>query len=63
MKELIGKYCSITILQKNNNTRLFFKGTILDVTELHIIFIDMYGNSQTFRVEDIERISEISKNE
>ena len=63
MKELIGKKCSITILTKHNNTRLFFTGTIISVTDLHFSFIDIYGLSQTFKVDDIERISEVSKDD
>jgi len=61
MEDMIGKKYKITILKQSNNTRLFYTGYIIDVTNIHISFKDKYNILRVFLKTDIEEMEELEK--
>lgn len=59
MKEYIGKQVRVEVTR--NGRTLFYTATVTAVTDTHIAFIDKYGDKYTFKKENIEEISPISR--
>lgn len=61
MEQYLGKTCKIRILSRARE--LFYTGKITEVTELHISFIDKFGESYTFLKSEVCEISTRTKEE
>ena len=55
MEQYIGKICKIRVLL--GNTHLFFTARVVEVSDLHISFIDKYEENYTFLKSQIGEIS------
>jgi len=62
LNDFVGKYVNIVILKPSENKRWFFTATIIKVGEEFIYFIDKFGRSHSFKISDIEEISEYVRN-
>jgi hypothetical protein len=56
MNEFKGKICNILI--QINNSNLFYKAEVLDITHSHMTFKDKFNKIYTFSLDSIKSISE-----
>jgi len=61
MEQYIGKTCKIRILSRSRE--IFFTADVTNVDDLHISFIDKFGESYTFLKSEIHEISTKIKEE
>ena len=63
MKEWIGKKANISveIVTEEGGVKgsevLFYKGTVKDVTDTHLTFVDKYGLTFTYRLSEVKGIN------
>ena len=60
MKEFIGKKCFLRIQDTNTKQILIYTGHIINVSDIHIIFIDKYDMAQCKLISEIIDIKEVA---